>query len=575
VTAGAGITHRPRRALAFAALGSVLFWSAVLWSWTTALLAAEAGPGHAAVASAHPLATEAGLKVMRAGGNAFDAAVAISATLAVVEPTGSGLTGGGFYLLHRSSDGADMVIDARETAPGAASRDMFLDSSGNPVPRMSLQSAQASAVPGEVAGMAMMAAKYGRLPVAQDLAPAIAAARDGFALYPRLHDSLQRVAQRLSGTEPFARVFLRNGTAPPLGTRIRQPELAETLSYLAAHGLDAFYHGALAEQMVADLRAQGGIWSSADLAGYRALERTPVTGDYHGAHVVSIPPPSSGGIGLVEALNILANFDLHQGDRAQRLHYIIEASRRMHRDRAVYLGDPDFVSMPVARLTDPDYAAGLAASIRPDRATPSAALPGPDTTPAQGANTTHFSVIDRDGNRVAGTITLNGLFGSGRMLAHSGLLLNNEMDDFSVKPGQPNLYGLVGAEANAIAPGKRPLSSTTPAFIDAGNRLMIVGTPGGSQIIGMVLLATLDFVDGHSAAEIVTAPRIHHQYLPDVVHYESDALSPAERAELESRGHKLVPGEHWGNMQVIIWNRNNGTLEAAADPRGDGIGTVE
>jgi gamma-glutamyltranspeptidase/glutathione hydrolase len=552
-----------------------LLCCAILWSWTTALTAAEVGPGHAAVASAHPLATQAGLTVMRAGGNAFDAAVAISAMLAVVEPTGSGLTGGGFYLLHRSSDGVDTVVDARETAPGAASRDMFLDASGNPVPGMSLQSAKASAVPGEVAGMALLAAKYGRLPVAQDLAPAIAAARDGFPLYPRLQDSLQRVARRLGGTQPFARIFLHDGAAPPLGTRIRQPELADTLTYLAAHGLDAFYHGPLADQMVEDLRAQGGIWSREDLAGYQALERAPVVGSYRGARVVSIPPPSSGGIGLIEALNVLANFDLHQGDRAQRLHYIIEASRRMHRDRAVYLGDPAFVKVPANLLMNPDYAAGLAASIRPDRATPSAALPGPGIMPPQGSNTTHFSVIDRDGNRVAATITLNGLFGSGRMLPHSGLMLNNEMDDFSAKPGQPNLYGLVGAEANAIAPGKRPLSSITPAFIDTGDRLMIVGTPGGSQIIGMVLLATLDFVDGHDATQIVAAPRIHHQYLPDVVHYEADALSASERAELEARGHKLVAGQHWGNMQVIIWNRNRGTVEAAADPRGDGIGTVE
>ena len=570
MTAGVGVQAAWRRPLALAALLA----SALLCSWSTAL-AAEAGPGHAAVASAHPLATQAGITVMRAGGNAFDAAVAISATLAVVEPTGSGLTGGGFYLLHRSSDGTDVVIDARESAPGAASRDMFLDANGNPVPRMSLESAQASAVPGEVAGLAVLAAKYGRLPVAQDLAPAIAAAREGFALYPRLHDSLERVARRLSGAQPFARIFLRNGTAPPLGTRIRQPELAATLGYLAAHGLDSFYHGALAEQMVADLRAQGGIWSEEDFAAYHAIERSALIGSYRGARVVSVPPPSSGGVGLIEALNVLSNFDLHQGDHAQRLHYIIEASRRMHRDRAIYLGDPAFVSVPVERLTNPDYAAGLAASIRPDRATPSAALPGPDVTPAQGANTTHFSVIDRDGNRVAATITLNGLFGSGRMLPHSGLLLNNEMDDFSAKPGQPNLYGLVGAEANAIAPGKRPLSSITPAFVDTGDRLMIVGTPGGSQIIGMVLLATLDFLDGRDATEIVAAPRIHHQYLPDVVHYESDALSASDRAELEARGDKLVPGQHWGNMQVIIWNRDRGTLEAAADPRGDGIGKVE
>jgi gamma-glutamyltranspeptidase/glutathione hydrolase len=557
------------------AWGSRALLALWLWACATVLTAAELGPGRAAVASAHPLATQAGLEVLRAGGNAFDAAVAISATLAVVEPTGSGLTGGGFYLLHRAGDGADIVIDARETAPAAASRDMFLDEHGNPVPRRSLESALASAIPGEPAGLALLAQRYGRLPAARDLQPAIRAARLGFALYPRLREALERRRDRLGETQPVARDFLRGGAVPALGTPIRQPELARTLAYLATHGLDAFYHGPLAEQMVEDLRAQGGIWTAADLAGYHAIERAPVVGSYRGARVVSVPPPSSGGIGLIEALNVLANFDLSGGDRAQRLHYIIEASRRMQRDRAVYLGDPAFVHVPVTLLASPEYAAGLAASIRPDRAMPSALLPGPDVAPPQGPQTTHFSVIDRDGNRVAATITLNGLFGSGRMLARSGLFLNNEMDDFSAKPGQPNLYGLVGAEANAIAPGKRPLSSITPAFIEAGDRVMVVGTPGGSQIIGMVLLAALDFVDGRGAADIVAAPRIHHQYLPDVVRYEAEALTDAERAALEARGHKLVKGEHWGNMQVVIWNRASGALQAAADPRGDGIGTVE
>jgi gamma-glutamyltranspeptidase/glutathione hydrolase len=540
------------------------------------LLAADLTPQHAAIASAHPLATQAGLEVLRAGGNAFDAAVAISATLAVVEPTGSGLTGGGFYLIHRASDDANGVIDARETAPAAATRDMFLDTAGNPVPGLSLRSALAAGVPGEPAGMALLAAKYGRLPVARSLAPAIRAARAGFALYPRLRDALMFMHERGAVDPALARIFLRHGEVPPLGERIRQPELARTLEYLAGHGLGAFYHGVLAQKLVAASRAQGGCWSTADLDGYRALERMALVGHYHGATIVSVPPPSSGGVGLIEALNILSNFDLEHADRAQRIHLIAEASRRTQRDRAVYLGDPDFVSVPVNLLTAPDYAAGLAASIRLDRATPSSALPGPEMPAPQGQHTTHFSVLDRDGNRVAATITLNGIFGSGRMLAGLGLFLNNEMDDFSIKPGVPNAYRLIGAQANAIAPGKRPLSSMTPTFVETPDRLMIVGTPGGSQITGMVLLATLDFLDGQDARQIAGAPRVHHQYLPDVLRYEPQALSGAERTALEARGHTLEAAPMpWGNLQVVIWNKRSGALQAAADPRGDGAGSIE
>ncbi|MGB8694733.1 MAG: gamma-glutamyltransferase [Steroidobacteraceae bacterium] len=537
---------------------------------------APATPAHAAVSSAHPAASAAGLEVLRAGGNAFDAAVAISAALAVVEPTGSGLTGGGIYLLHRASDGFETAIDAREFAPAAATRDMFLDAHGEPVPGLSTDSALGAGIPGEPAGMALLATRYGKLPVAQSLAPAIRLARSGFPLSTHLREALQRRLAQFAADPEVARNFLRHGAVPPAGTLIRQPELAALLEQLARHGLDAFYHGELAEKLVAGVRAQGGIWSEADLAAYRAIERPPIVGQYRGARVVSAPPPSSGGIALIEALNILAQQPLATSDSVTRKHFIIEAMRRAHRDRAMYLGDPDFVSVPAARLTSPDYAAGLAASIRDDRATPSSTLPGIGAGAAAGPQTTHFSVLDRDGNRVAATITLNFGFGSGRMIKGTGLFLNNEMDDFSMKPGVPNGYGLVGADANAIAPRKRMLSSVTPAFVDAGDRMMITGSPGGSLIIGMVLLATLDFLDGHSAVEIAAAPRIHHQYLPDVVRYEPGALSDAEIAALKARGDTLVSSSwRWGNLQTIIWNRSTGAVEAAADPRGEGAGLVD
>lgn len=533
-------------------------------------------PGRAAIASAHPLATAAGLEVLRSGGNAFDAAVAVSAALAVVEPTGSGLTGGGIYLLHRQSDGVEVAIDAREFAPAAATRDMYLDAQGNPVPGLSTDSALAAGVPGEPAGLALLASRYGRLPVARSLAPAIRLARAGFPLTPHLRDALVARLEQFKAEPDVAENFLQQGAVPSVGTLIRQPQLAATLEYLAQHGFESFYSGELAAKLVAGVRAQGGIWTEADLGAYRARERAPIIGQYHGARVVSAPPPSSGGVGLVEALNILAQFDLHGATPVERKHLIIEAMRRAHRDRAVYLGDPDFVDVPVQRLTNIDYAAGLAASIRTDHTTPSSALPGIGAGANAGPQTTHFSVLDRDGNRVAATITLNLRFGSGRMIAGTGLFLNNEMDDFSIKPNTANAYGLVGADANAIAPHKRMLSSVTPTFVESGDRVMIGGSPGGSLIMGMVLLAALDFVDGRSASEIVAAPRFHHQYLPDLVRYEAGAFSDPELKTLTGQGDTLQPSSYrWGNFQAVIWNRATGAVEAAADPRGEGAGVVE
>jgi gamma-glutamyltranspeptidase/glutathione hydrolase len=544
--------------------------------FASAVIGAPAAPGHAAIASAHPLATAAGLEILRNGGNAFDAAVAVSAALGVVEPTGSGLTGGGIYLLHRESDGFETAIDAREFAPAAASRDMFLDAHGEPVARLSTDSALGAGIPGEVAGMAMLARKYGRIAVAQSLAPAIRLAREGFPLSAHLHDALQRRLAQFAGEPEVARNFLRKGAVPPVGTLIRQPELAATLEYLAQHGLESFYQGKLAAQLVAGVKAQGGIWTEADLAAYRALERTPIVGQYRGARVVSAPPPSSGGVALIEALNILSQFDLHSVTPVQRKHLVIEAMRRVHRDRALYLGDPDFIDVPVSRLTSADYAAGLAASIRLDRATPSGNLPGIGAGAAAGPQTTHFSVLDRDGNRVAATITVNFYFGTGLMIAGTGLFLNNEMDDFSMKPGVPNGFGLIGGDANAIAPHKRMLSSVTPVFVDSGSRVLIGGSPGGSLIIGMSLLATLGFLDGESAVAIVGAPRFHQQYLPDVVRYEPGAFSDDELKTLAAQGDVLeAAANRWGNFQAVIWDRAAGKVEAASDPRGEGGGVVE
>jgi gamma-glutamyltranspeptidase/glutathione hydrolase len=536
--------------------------------------AAEQAPGKDAIASAHPLATAAGLEVLKAGGNAFDAAIAVSAALAVVEPSGSGLAGGGLYLLHRASDGRNIVIDAREVAPGAATRDMFLDAAGNPVPRLSTDSALGAGISGEPAGLGLLQANYAKLSLAQNLAPAIRLARDGFPIYERLSEGINSKKRQFLKSKEAERIWFRKGAAAPVGTIIRQPELAATLQILAKNGMQAYYNGPLAQRIVKGVRSIGGIWSEADLAGYRALEREPLVGSYRGARIISVPPPSSGGIALIEALNVLSGYELAGMDAVTRKHVIVEAMRRMQRDRAVYLGDPAFVKMPVSLLTSPEYAAGLRTSIRLDKATPSAALSdAPVATPVS-MQTTHFSVLDKDGNRVACTITLNAGFGSGLMIPGTGLILNNEMDDFSMKPGVPNIYGLIGATANQIEPGKRMLSSVTPTFVESPRGVLITGSPGGSYITGMVLLATLNWLDGMSAQQIVAAPRIHHQYMPDVLQVEANALVTGEAEELQKRGHTLRRVERWGNMQAITFDAATGAVSAASDPRGVGSGLV-
>lgn len=528
-----------------------------------------------AIASAYPLATEAGQEILAKGGNAFDAAVAVSAALAVVEPSSSGLGGGGFYLLHRQSDGYETMLDAREKAPAAATRDMYLDKAGNPIPNASTDGSLAAAIPGEPAAFEYLARKYGKLPLKVSLQPAIRIAREGFPMYPRLLGSLRYKRDRMLRSPDTAKVFLTpEGNVPELGFIIKEPDLANTLEAIANEGAKGFYGGRIAQALVDGVRATGGIWTLADLASYKVIERKPLVGDYHGARIVSASPPSSGGVAVVDALNILSGFDLHAVDSGTRKHLVIESMRRAYRDRALYLGDPDFVSMPMAQLISPDYAAGQRSSIRADKAMPSDMLPGIESQPV-GMQTTHFSVLDAEGNLVAGTISLNLFFGIGYIPPKTGVLLNNTMDDFSVKPGTPNAFGLVGNAANAIAPNKRSLSSMAPTFVETNKGLMVIGTPGGSYIISMVLLGTLDYMDGKSAADIVADGRYHHQYLPDVVDYEKGALSESELAQLRAMGHTLKEGDRrWGNMEVITWDYASGKVQAASDPRGDGEGLV-
>ena len=550
-------------------IGAFLLWAG------PALAEGElaARPGAAAIASAHPLATAAGLEILAAGGNAFDAAVAVSAALAVVEPYSSGLGGGGFWLLHRAADGLEVMVDGRERAPLAAHRDLYLDAEGEVVHDGSMNGPLSAAIPGEPAALDHIALRYGKLPLADSLAPAIRLARAGFAVeehYRRMAGFRLEVMARYPET---ARILLDLGAVPEAGILIVQEDLARTLEALAEEGADGFYRGAVARRLVAGVRAAGGIWTLEDLERYRVVERAPVRFRYRDLEISSAAPPSSGGVALATMLQILEGYDLASLDQATRTHLVIEAMRRAYRDRAEYLGDPDFVAMPLDRLTSPDYAAGLRASIRADRATPSADLPGEAGT-GGGHHTTHFSILDREGNRVAATLSVNYPFGSGFIVPGTGVLLNDEMDDFSAKPGVPNAYGLVGAEANAIAPGKRPLSSMSPTFVTASDRVAILGTPGGSRIITMVLLGILEIADGTGPEAWVARPRFHHQFLPDRVEYEVEALSDDLVKALEARGHRLEPvARPYGNMQAVLWDRRAGRVQAASDPRG--LGTAE
>ncbi len=551
-----------------------LFAVFLLYATHWAVGAEAPKPPAAAIASAYPLASEAGFEILAAGGNAFDAAVAVSAALSVVEPRGSGLGGGGFYLLHRASDGHEVLIDAREVAPAAATRDMFLDSAGKPIPGRSTETALAAGIPGEAAAFAHLAAKYGRLPLKRSMQPAIKLARDGFPVYPRLVEDLTRKKPALERSADAKRIFLVKGEPPAAGHILKQPDLARSLTLVAEKGAEGFYKGEFAQRMVEGVRKIGGIWSREDLAQYQLIEREPLRGAYHGARIVTAPPPSSGGVALLDALNILGGYQLERLDSAARKHLILESLRRVHRDRAEYLGDPAFVDVPVERLLSPEYAAGQRTSIRIDKATPSEMLPGYIGDTSSGTSTTHFGVLDREGNRVAATITLNGWFGTGLVIPGTGILLNNQMDDFAIKPGAPNMYQLVGAEANSVAPRKRPLSSMTPTFVESDKGVAILGTPGGSFIPSMILLGTLNWLDGADAWGIVKAPRVHHQYQPDAV-FAEPGVTAEEREALEERGHKL---RDWpatiGNMQIITWDYASEKVVAASDPRGAGTGMV-
>ncbi len=538
----------------------------LLWGATARAHPQAATGREAMVVTAHPLASRAGLEVLRAGGGACDAAVAAAFALAVVEPYSSGLGGGGLVLAYGATDGRVRALDCRETAPAAARRDMFVRD-GAADPRLSQTGGLAVAVPGLVRGLAELHRAGGRLPWADLLQPAIVLARDGFAVDAELCARIEEEASRL---DPAAQAILRPGGATPaVGARLVQGDLARTLAAIAAGGAEAFYTGPLAAAIVAGARGAGGALTLADLAACRPVWREPVRGTYRGLEVWSMPPPSSGGVLLVEMLNVLEGRDLAAAGwgSATAWRSLAGAMSLAFADRARWLGDPDFCPVPVARLTSPGYADSQRARL--DAAFPAAA---PAAAPVESSHTTHLSVIDAEGNVVAATLTINLSFGSGVIAPGTGVILNDEMDDFSAQPGAPNYFGLVGGEANAIAPGKRPLSSMTPTIVlRDGRPWLVLGSPGGSRIITAVLQVLVNVVDfGLDLETAVRAPRIHQQWSPPETGCEPLAMAPEVAAGLRARGLSLAPRGAVGNVQAILVDPVTGIRTGVSDPRGIG-----
>ena len=538
---------------------------------------APLGAEHAMVVSAHRFASEAGVEVLKGGGNAIDAAVAVAYALAVTFPEAGNLGGGGFMLI-RMHDGRETFIDFRETAPQAASATMYQDAQGNVIPELSTRGFEAAAIPGTVAGLELALGRYGTRPRALVMAASIRLARDGFVLDQGDADMLAEGAGDFAKDPASAAIFLDHGQTWRRGERLVQADLGRTLQAIAAQGPEAFYHGSIARKIVAASAAHRGVMALGDFAAYRAVERKPIECDYRGYHIISLPPPSSGGVVLCETLNILEGYKLGElgFHSAEALHVTTEALRRAFHDRNLNLGDPDFVKADISHFISKEYAAEERAGIDLSKATPSSSLGGPGAG-HEGRSTTHFSIVDAQGNAVSLTYTLNDWFGARVTAAGTGILLNDEMDDFSAKPGAPNMYGLVEGVNNAIAPGKRPLSSMTPAIVTRdGQLVLVIGTPGGSHIPTGVLQVMINVIDyGMTLTEAIDAPRVHAQWLPDVLYYEKNALSADTMNLLRAKGHQLEQMDYWNQVAAILVGapaigaqpRGNYKLYGALDPR--------
>ena len=531
---------------------------------------------HGMVVAQEPLAAEVGLQVLKNGGNAVDAAVAVGFALAVTFPSAGNIGGGGFMLV-RMASGKTTFLDFRESAPQKASRDMYLDDKGN-VTKESIFGWRASGVPGSVAGLALAHKKFGTQKWNMLLEPAVKLAVDGIVVSPTLAHSLTSENNALSTDPESKRIFLRDGTSYKAGETFKQPELAETLKRIAQFGAKGFYEGATAKQFAAEMAAHGGLITEADLKAYKVQERTPLEGDYKDFHIITAPPPSAGGIGLLQMLSILngTGYDTDGPDSVKATHYEAEAMRRFYADRSEYLGDPAFYNVPVKALLDKDYTEWRRKTIDPDHATPSEMIaPGlPKVQVAhvsqyESSETTHFNVVDAQGNAVSFTYTLNNLYGSAVTVPKLGFLLNDEMDDFAAKPGVPNMFGVVGGDANAIEPGKRPLSSMTPTIITKGGKLfMVVGAPGGSRITTGVMEVILDVLDFHmNPQDAVDLPRFHEQWKPDML-YLQNGFPPQAAESLRAMGYEIKPIGGVAIVEAIVVN--NGALEGGTESRRNG-----
>ncbi len=540
----------------------LVLWLAVLPVWP----AQPVHTRHAMVVTRETHATDAGVAVLQAGGNAVDAAIAVGFALAVTHPSAGNLGGGGFMLV-RFADGRSTFIDFRERAPDSASGNMYLDAAGKPT-KDSEVGYRAAGVPGTVRGFEYASKKYGRKPWADLVAPAVALAAKGFPVPYGLAQSLHGSAGLLERFPESKRIFLRDGKFYEAGETLVQPELARTLERIRKDGARDFYEGETARLLAADMERHGGPITAADLRDYTVVERKPLTGGYRGYDIITAPPPSSGGVGILQMLGVLegSGYEKAGAGSAAELHFLAETMRRFFADRAAHMGDPDFVSVPVAGLLDKAYIARLRQSIDPEHATPSSQVHAGGGPAAESSQTTHYSIVDAEGNAVAVTYTLNGTFGSGVTATGLGFLLNNEMDDFAAKPGEPNAYGLVQGEANAIQPRKRPLSSMAPTIVTRDGHLdLVLGTPGGPTIINSVLEVLLNVVDfGMNIQDAVNWPRIHHQWLPDQLLLER-GISPDTVALLKSRGHQVKMVNAIGEVAAI--QARDGWLEGAADPR--------
>ncbi len=521
------------------------------------------------VATQEALASDIGLKILKDGGNAVDAAVAVGFALAVTLPRAGNIGGGGFMMVYDAKQGKTVALDYREKAPSSASRDMYLDKDGNAISDLSRYHGLAVGVPGTVAGLLKALEDHGTMSRGQVMAPAIALAENGIEVTAGLSESLEALSDRLQKWQSTKKIFFKpDGSAYQPGELLRQPELAKSLKLIAAKGADGFYKGETARKLVKAVNEAGGNMSLQDLANYKAIARVPVKGDYRGYEIVSMPPPSSGGIHIVQILNILEGYPLkdYGQNSAQTIHLMSEAMQLAYADRAEYLGDADFIDVPANGLTSQAYADKLRSLINPNKATPAATIKANNPLPYESDQTTHFSIVDKDGNAVANTYTLNFSYGTGLVAEGTGILLNNEMDDFSAKPGVPNGYGLIGGDANAVEPNKRPLSSMSPTLVFKDSKPYIVtGSPGGSRIITTVTQVISNVIDHDmNIAEATHAPRIHDQWLPNEIRIEK-ALNVDTIKKLESMGHKVSPQAAMGSTQSIMITPNG--VYGSSDPR--------